>query len=43
MSEEDIIKQKINEILSELPENFDVESCAQKHPVKYEQSMNTVL
>lgn len=40
---EDIIKGKIKEILVKLPQPFDTIEAAKKHPVKYEESMNTVL
>jgi dynein heavy chain len=29
--------------LKKIPKNFDVEDAAKRHPIKYEDSMNTVL
>jgi len=29
--------------LSKLPKNFDVDEAAKKHPIMYNESMNTVL
>lgn len=42
-STETIIKEKIKEIVAKLPKPFDTDEAAKKHPVKYEESMNTVL
>jgi dynein heavy chain len=42
-STDDIIKTKIKEILSKLPKPFDTDHASKKHPVLYEESMNTVL
>lgn len=40
---EDIISHLADSILADIPEPFDVKSAERKYPVKYEQSMNTVL
>lgn len=29
--------------MSKIPNNFDTEDAAKKHPIKYEESLNTVL
>lgn len=43
LSAEDIIKEKCNTIFKKLPAPFNVEAAQRKHPVKYTESMNTVL
>ena len=43
VSAESIIKDKIDEILKKLPANFDNKEAERLHPIKYEESMNTVL
>jgi len=40
---DDMVMEAANDILSRIPPNFDVEEAAKKHPIKYEDSMNTVL
>lgn len=42
-SREDIIEETTRDILSQLPELFDLEAVAKKYPTLYEESMNTVL
>ena len=43
VSTDDLIKGKIKDILSQLPKPFDTDAASKKHPVRYEESMNTVL
>jgi len=42
-TEDEQIQDIAEEILKKLPKNFDIESAAKQHPIKYEDSMNTVL
>lgn len=42
-SSEDIVENVAADILSKLPDNFDLVLAHQKYPTMYEQSMNTVL
>ena len=42
-SMDDIIRDLANDILNKFPKEYDMEACAKKHPIKYEDSMNTVL
>lgn len=42
-SAEDMIKEKIDNLLSKLPPDFDTKEASRKHPIIYEESMNTVL
>lgn len=42
-SMDDIIRDLANGILDKFPQEYDMEACAKKHPIKYEDSMNTVL
>ena len=37
------IKSKLPVCLFQLPQNFDLEKAQEKYPVRYEESMNTVL
>jgi dynein heavy chain len=43
ISTEALIKEKIKEIVAKLPKPFDTDEAAKSHPVKYKESMNTVL
>ncbi len=38
-----MLQEIANGVLEKLPPNFDIDSAAKKHPIKYEESMNTVL
>lgn len=40
---DDIISESAVDILNRMPKEFDMEACCKKHPIKYEDSMNTVL
>ncbi|XP_020624937.1 dynein heavy chain 12, axonemal-like [Orbicella faveolata] len=40
---DDTLLEIAKDILSKLPKNYDLEVALQKYPVKYEESMNTVL
>jgi dynein heavy chain len=42
-STDNIIKQKCKEIFASIPKAFDLEEASKKFPVKYVESMNTVL
>mmetsp|Transcript_20678 Transcript_20678/g.31624 ORF Transcript_20678/g.31624 Transcript_20678/m.31624 type:complete len:290 (+) Transcript_20678:7021-7890(+) len=42
-SEDDILRDIADDILKRLPPNFDMEVASKRHPIKYEDSMNTVL
>jgi len=42
-SQDDILNEIAAGILTSIPANIDVEAAARKHPIKYEDSMNTVL
>jgi dynein heavy chain len=42
-SQDDIVREISTDILSKIPNNFDTEDAAKKHPIKYEESLNTVL
>lgn len=43
LSRDDMLKEIAGEILAKLPPNYDILECSKKHPIKYEDSMNTVL
>jgi len=43
MSQDDQLKKIAGDILEKIPSNFDIEDASKKHPIKYEDSMNTVL
>jgi dynein heavy chain len=37
------VREVSTDILSKIPNNFDTEDAGKKHPIKYEESLNTVL
>jgi len=43
MSQDDQLKKIAGDILEKIPANFDIEAASKRHPIKYEDSMNTVL
>lgn len=38
-----MVEELAEDILSKLPPNFDIQDVINRYPVKYEESMNTVL
>jgi len=42
-SQDDVVREISTDLLGRLPPNFDTEAAAKKHPIKYEDSLNTVL
>jgi dynein heavy chain len=38
-----MLKEIAEELLKKVPKNFDIEDASKKHPIKYEDSLNTVL
>lgn len=41
--QEQLLEKKAADILSMIPEEFNIDNVARKHPIKYKESMNTVL
>lgn len=42
-SQDEILAEIVEGLLSKLPKNYDLEAVQKKHPIKFEDSMNTVL
>jgi len=42
-SGDDLLREIAADILAKVPKNYDIEAAAKQHPIKYEDSMNTVL
>jgi len=42
-SQDDILREIATDLLAKIPKNFDIEAASKKHPIKYEDSLNTVL
>lgn len=42
-SDDEIIDDMAKGILEKLPENFNLEEASKKHPIRQDESMNTVL
>jgi dynein heavy chain len=42
-SQDEMLRDIAEDILNKIPKNFDMESASKKHPIKYEDSLNTVL
>lgn len=43
MSKDDMLREIAGDILSKIPPNYDIIEASKRHPIKYEDSMNTVL
>lgn len=42
-SQEEVLQESAKAILDKLPKDFDIDAASKKHPILYEESMNTVL
>jgi len=42
-SQDDILRDIAIDLLGKIPKNYDIEAASKKHPIKYEDSLNTVL
>jgi len=42
-SQDQVLDEACKSILEKLPKNFDIEDAQKRHPITYEESMNTVL
>lgn len=42
-SQEEVLQESAKHILDKIPPNFAFDEACKKHPIKYEDSMNTVL
>lgn len=42
-SQEEVIEETAKQVLARVPQPFDIEDLMSRHPVVYEESMNTVL
>jgi dynein heavy chain len=42
-TQEEVLQDLAKHILDKLPNDFDIDEASKKHPIMYEESMNTVL